>query len=77
MLQKQYMHAYYMSTHVSEGLSACGCLHATRVYIHKTFAAGAACVRAHTYEHDREVCRKTSYTAAFLAKTLSVYVIHP
>ena len=71
------MYAYYMSARVSEGLYACGFLHATRVYIYASFAAEAACRRAHTYEHDRKDCRKTSYTAAFLAFTLSVYVNHP
>ena len=77
MLQRQHMYAYYMSARVSEGLYACGCLHATRVHIIEAYAAGAACIRVHTYERDRKDCMKTSYTAAFLAFILSVYVNHP
>ena len=77
MLQRQHMHANIMYARVSEEPYARGCLHAARVYTYATYAAGAACIRVHTYEHDSKDCSKTSYTAAFLAFTLLMYVNHP
>ena len=64
--RRQYMHAYYLSARVSEGLYACDCLHAARVHIYETFAARAQSIRAHTYEHDGKVCRKLSLYCCFL-----------
>ena len=77
MLQRQHMHANIMYARVSEELYARGYLHAARVYIHATYAAGAVCKRVHTYERDSKDCSKTSHTTAFLAFTLLVYVNHP
>ena len=61
-----YVHAHGRMRHASPYAHVDEGLHVDSAYTNATYVAGAACMRAHTYEHDREVCRKTSYTAVFL-----------
>ena len=60
MLKEQYLHVLYMLAHASEEHAACGCLHAARVYIHTTRAAGTVHYRILMVEYNREDCSKTS-----------------
>ena len=60
------MYVCYMHARVSPYVYVDEGLHVDSAYTNATYVAGAACMRAHTYEYDREVCRKTSYTAVFL-----------
>ena len=70
MLSKQHMHAYYMSVHVSPYAYVGEGLHVDRAYTNATYAAGAACMRAHPSEHNREDYSVSGLICCHLANTL-------
>ena len=59
------MYVCYMHAHVSPYAYVDEGLHVDSAYTNATYVAGAACMRAHSSEHDREYYRKLANNAVF------------